>query len=262
MQRSKTGELTWIDLSAHDLDKQTDFYEGLFGWTHSDIPFEGGRVFRVFAKDGHNVGGMTQLTPDMITGGQPSTWNLYLAADDVDGTVAKAADLGGVAVIPPADVPGGGRMAVIQDPVGAYVFLWKPASPDPTVEYMLPGTLAWADLTTREPEKAADFYSDLVGWDVQFMETEGMPYWVANIDDEGEAGIMPAPAELPPEVPSYWMPYFGTADIDADFAAATSLGATGLVPPTQVSEMLIFAVLADPAGATFALLHAIGQPQG
>ena len=37
MERSKPGEFNWIDLSALDFDGQSAFYEGLFGWGHTDI---------------------------------------------------------------------------------------------------------------------------------------------------------------------------------------------------------------------------------
>jgi predicted enzyme related to lactoylglutathione lyase len=43
----------------------------------------------------------------------------------------------------------------------------------------------------------------------------------------------------------------------ADVAKAKELGATVVAGPTQVGDMLIFAVVADPAGATFALLKGL-----
>jgi predicted enzyme related to lactoylglutathione lyase len=259
MERSKHGEFNWVDLSARDFDGQSAFYEGLFGWTHTDVPFAEGMVYRMFAADGHTVGGMSQLAPEMIANGQPSTWNNYVATDDVDATAAKAAELGGTVVMPPMDVMETGRMAAIQDPTGAYLFLWKPARPDASIEYMLPGTLSWTDLTTRDPEKAAAFYTQLLGWEVQSLDGSPMPYWQVSIDGQGQAGIMPMPEMLPPEAPAFWMPYFGTTDIAATFAKAVELGATVLREPTEIPGMLWFSVLADPAGATFALLQALGR---
>ncbi len=261
MERTKTGEFNWIDLSARDFDGQSAFYEGLFGWNHTDVPFAEGMVYRMFGADGHTVGGMSQLSPDMIAEGQPSAWNTYLATDDVDATAAKATGLGGTVVMPPMDVPGFGRMAAIQDPTGAYIFLWKAGQPDETIEYMKPGTLSWSDLTTRDPEKAADFYSKWVGWDIKPMDAGPTPYWQVHVDGVGEGGIMPMPDMMPAEAPAFWMPYFGTTDAAASVAKAKKLGASVQVEPTQVADMLIFAVVTDPAGATFALLQAFGAPE-
>ncbi len=261
MERTKPGEFNWIDLSARDFEKQAAFYEGLFGWGHTDVPFAEGMTYRMFSADGHNVGGMSLLSPEMIAEGQPSAWNTYLATDDVDASAAKAAELGATVVMPPMDVPGSGRMAAIQDPTGAYIFLWKPGQPDETIEYFQPGTLSWNDLSTRDPEKAADFYAKWVGWDIQPMDAGSTPYWQVSIDGQGEAGIMPMPEMGPAEVPAFWMPYFGTADIAASVAKAKELGATVQAEPTQVADMLIFAVLTDPAGATFALLQRLQMPE-
>ena len=254
MERTKKGEFNWVDLAAHDFEKQSAFYEALFGWSHVDVPFGEGMMYRMFKADGHTVGGMSQLSPDMIAKGQPSTWNTYLATDDVDKTVAKAAELGGTVAMPPADVPGSGRIAGIQDPTGAYVFFWKPLRPDESMEYMLPGTLSWNDLATRDPQKAIDFYTKLLGWDMQKMEAGPMPYWVVNVDGQGEGGIMPMPPMVPAEVPSYWLVYFGTEDLAASVAKAVKLGGSVLSEPMEVPDMVAFAVLADPAGATFALM--------
>ena len=257
MERRKTGQFNWVDLSARDFDRQSAFYEGLFGWGHNDVPFGEGMVYRMFTADGHTVGGMSQLAVDMIGSGQASAWNTYVATDDVDRTVARAVELGGEEAVPPMDVMESGRMAAIQDPTGASLFLWKPAQHDATMEYMLPGTLSWADLSTRDPEKAAAFYTALLGWDVQALEGGPTPYWQVLVDGEGEGGIMPMPDAMPADMPAFWLPYFGTTDIQADFAKAVELGATVLREPTEVPGMLWFAVLADPAGATFALLQVL-----
>ena len=124
---------------------------------------------------------------------------------------------------------------------------------------MLPGTFSWSDLTTREPEKAAAFYAELLGWGVQPLDAGPTPYWQVSIDGQGEGGIMPMPEMIPAEVPAFWMPYFATTDVAASFAKAMDLGATVLREPTEIPGMLWFAVLADPAGATFALLQPMGS---
>jgi predicted enzyme related to lactoylglutathione lyase len=255
MERSKTGEFNWVDLSARDLESQSAFYEALLGWSHTDLTFADGMAYRMFKVDGHTVAGMSQMPADFIAQGRPSAWNTYVATDDVDATVAKAADLGGTVIMPAMDVPDSGRWAGVQDPTGAYIFFWKPLRVDDTMEYMLPGTLSWNDLGTRDPKGAIDFYSKLLGWDIQPLEAGPMPYWVVNVDGQGEGGIMPMPDMVPAEVPAYWLPYFGAADVTASVAKAVELGASVLSEPMEVPNMVKFSVLADPAGATFALMQ-------
>ena len=64
MERTKEGELAWTDLSAKDIEAQTRFYAGLFGWTHGDVPTtEGLPPYRMFSKDGQVVAGAGPITP-------------------------------------------------------------------------------------------------------------------------------------------------------------------------------------------------------
>ena len=53
-------------------------------------------------------------------------WLSYVGTDDVDGCVARAKEAGGQAVMEPTDVPTVGRLAVVQDPQGAFFGLFKP----------------------------------------------------------------------------------------------------------------------------------------
>jgi predicted enzyme related to lactoylglutathione lyase len=255
MQRTKTGEFNWADLSAGDLEGQTRFYEGLLGWTHTDMPYGQGMIYRMFQTDGHNVAGAAPLPPEQIKRGRPSGWNSYLAADDVDAVVAKAAELGAEVIMPPGDVPDTGRIAAIKDPTGASISFWKPLRTDETVEYGPPGTLSWSELDTRDPQKAIDFYTKLLGWRIEPLPVEQMTYWRVYVDGEEQAGIMPMPEMLPAEVPSYWLPYFVVVDAKVSTARAGELGGTVLVGPVEVPGMLWFSVLADPKGAAFALMQ-------
>ena len=67
---------------------------------------------------------------------------------------------------PGFDVMDAGRMAVIQDPTGAFFCPWQaketPESESPRVH----GSLCWADLSTPDAKRAADFYSGLLGWQI------------------------------------------------------------------------------------------------
>jgi len=66
---------------------------------------------------------------------------------------------------------------------------------------------------------------------------------------------MKRPPDLPAEVPDNWLIYFGSPDVDADSQRAKELGATILVPPTDIPNMGRFSVLLDPQGGTFAIFQ-------
>jgi predicted enzyme related to lactoylglutathione lyase len=68
------------------------------------------------------VGGMMKCPKP----GAPSHWLAYVTVENVDATAEKARKLGAQIVIPPFDVPTVGRIAVLVDPQGASIGLFKP----------------------------------------------------------------------------------------------------------------------------------------
>jgi predicted enzyme related to lactoylglutathione lyase len=254
MERAKQGDFATVDLAATDLERQTSFYEGLFGWTHSDVPTDKGPIYRMFTKDGGAVAGGFAMSPDMRAAGMPTMWNSYVAVDDVDAMVERAVRLGGHATMPAADASGYGRFAGIEDPTGGMLFLWHSNEPDPSAIYGVPGALAWNDLSTRDPEAAAAFFADLFGWAIQPVEGDSMPYWMISVDGTGQGGIMPMPEMVPEEVPAYWLVYFGSEDTAAAAERTVALGGSIVVGPVQMPGMT-WAVVTDPEGATFGLLQ-------
>ena len=259
MERTKVGEFCWSDLSAKDIDAQSRFYEGLFGWTHEDIPSgEGLPPYRMFSKDGQVVVGAGAITPDMAAAGVPTMWNVYFATPDADAALARATELGGQIAMPAMEAMGTGRFAAVQDPAGGHFFVWQARSFKSAEVFGAPGSLAWVDLSTRDTGKAIEFYSAFFPtWKIDLVMQEPMNYWQVSVDGVPEAGIMPMPPQLPAEVPSNWMLYFGSADATATVARAKELGATVNMDVAQAGDSLVWAVLADPLGAVFAIMQSL-----
>ena len=66
------------------------------------------------------------------------------------------------------------------------------------------------------------------------------------------AGVMQITEEMGP-VPPHWRVYFGVANVDDITSKADSLGATILVPGTEIPGIGRFAVIQDPQGAVFGI---------
>lgn len=252
--RERNGELTWVDLVAKDLDGQTRFYEDLLGWTHEDIPTDIGPIYRMFYLDGLRTAGASQIGPDMEAAGVPSMWNTYFAVDDVDSYVSKGQGLGGRVAMPAMDVMGEGRMAALMDPTGAPFFFWQARAHSGAQVFGKPGALMWADLSTRDPEKAVAFYSQLFEWKIDPMPGGPMPYWQVTVGEAPEAGIMPMPPQLPEQVLANWMPYFGVAGARDTVERARTAGGVVEMEPMAAGGVT-FAVLSDPAGAVFSVME-------
>ncbi|MBK1613707.1 glyoxalase [Rubrivivax gelatinosus] len=114
------GAFSWNELLTGDPERAAGFYAGLFGWSVEAQEIAGGTYRVVKTADGTAVGGIMGIPPDSPPG-MPPHWGSYVTVDSVDDAIAKAEALGGTVIVPPMDIPGVGRMAVLRDPTGAAV---------------------------------------------------------------------------------------------------------------------------------------------
>jgi hypothetical protein len=247
------GTPSWVDIGT-DVEGAKEFYGSLFGWSAQDAgPSEETGGYGFFLKDGKMVAGYgPQQTPG------PPFWTTYVSVADADETAKKVEQAGGTVVMAPMDVMGAGRMAVFQDPQGAFVSAWQPGEHQGAQLVNEPGALCWNELNTRDVEGSKAFYTEAFGWD-SVTHTEGpMPYTEFKVGGESIAGMMPMPPMIPAQVPPHWLVYFAVADTDASVAKATELGGAVRMPPMDV-PVGRFSVLGDPQGATFAVIRLSDQ---
>jgi len=258
MAETKTvaaGAPNWVDISSKDPAGTRDYYGKLFGWqteVMDDPQFGGYGMARVGGKDVAGIG--PTMDPQA-----PTAWMLYIATQDADATAKQVEAGGGKVVVQPKQVGDSGRMAVFQDPVGAYFGVWEPnLMPGAGVMYE-PGSFAWAELNARGIEKAKPFYSHVFGWGEKVSPMgEGMgEYTEFQLGGKSIAGGMEMVAMVPKEVPSHWMVYFGVDDVDQAFAKATELGGREMLAPQDFPGGR-FAILMDPQGAAFGILKMRG----
>jgi len=242
------GTPSWVDLASSDPDTAKAFYSTLFGWTVDEQGPEAGG-YAMFLKKDKTVSGVGPLAME----GQPSAWTTYVTVDEADVTVDKAKGAGATVYVEPMDVLDVGRMAVFADPTGAAIALWQPRAHQGAQLANEPGTFCWNELQTRDTEAAKAFYHTVFGWDASTSEMDGMSYTEWKNGENVVGGMMDMPAGVPAAVPAHWLVYFAVEDCDATLATATANGATVMVPATDIPPGR-FAVLADPAGAVFAVI--------
>jgi hypothetical protein len=61
---------------------------------------------------------------------------------------------------------------------------------------------------------------------------------------------------VPPQVPAHWLVYFGVDDTDAAVSTVQANGGSLMVGPMDIQPGQ-FAIVADPAGAPFAILKPV-----
>ena len=117
MDAMKTpGAFSWSELTTTYPAAAAEFYGTLFGWAITDMGAAMGG-YRVVNVGTVGVGGIMAMPPGAPP--MPPHWGCYVTVANVEHTLAKAASLGGKVIVPAMDIPGVGRMAVLQDPQGA-----------------------------------------------------------------------------------------------------------------------------------------------
>ncbi len=119
------GKIHWNELNSTDPGRAADFYEAVLGWKTEQV-VDGETSGWLIRQNGAIVGGMFSLDGPGFEG-IPSHWFTYVSVDDLDQALVSVENAGGAIARPAKSVPAG-RMAVIQDPTGAYLALIEPLS--------------------------------------------------------------------------------------------------------------------------------------
>ena len=115
-KNNEPGAICWFELATTDPDSACDFYTRVLGVeteADPDTPFE----YTLVKVAGNPAAGILKIGEDW--GPVPPNWGIYIGVDDVDATVAKARELGGSAIVEPADIVDFARFSVLRDAEGA-----------------------------------------------------------------------------------------------------------------------------------------------
>lgn len=249
--RTRLNRPAWVDLSSTDPAGSRDFYAKLFGWqveVNPDPQYGGYALAKL--DGGEDVAGIGGTQSP----GAPTAWNLYIGTDDAAALGDRVQAAGGTVIAPAFDVGDQGRMAVFQDPSGAFISAWQRSAMRGFGDGA-EGTFGWAELDARGVDKATAFYSTVFGWTTKTSPmAEGQPPYIElQLDGESVAGAMEMNPMAPAEMPSFWMVYFGVADVDAAYQRALDAGAHEMLAPDDFPGGR-FAIVSDPQGGIFGLL--------
>ncbi len=254
------GTPCWVDLMSPDVDAAKAYYGAVFGWTAEDqSDGDGNYTYTMFHQDGKAVAGMGAQPPAMA--GMPPVWNSYVAVDDPAAVVAKAEAAGGQVMMPPMQVMEAGEMAIIADPTGAAISLWKAGEHFGAEVTNEPDTWSWNELMTRDIDAALAFYAEVFGWtyDQMDMGPAGTYNVIAGGENNGLGGLMPMPPGMPDMVPNHWAVYFTVSDLEATLAKATGNGGMVTNGPMEIPGIGHSAAVHDPSGGSFMLMQPAAQ---
>jgi len=243
------NKFAWVDLASSDPKGARDFYTKVFGWNievNPDPQYGGYALAKIDGKDVAGIGGLQAP-------GQPTAWSLYIGTDDAEKLSQKVTEAGGTVVAPAFDVGDQGRIAVFQDPAGAFISGWQPTVMG-GFQTQGSNAFSWGELSARGLEKALPFYEKVFGWASKSTGDDTLPYTELQVDGQSIAGAIEMNPMVPAEMPSYWLTYFGVDDVDRAFKTAIDAGARELMPPEDFPGGR-FAIVTDPQGAAFGLMQ-------
>jgi uncharacterized protein len=241
------GTFSWVELASTDQEAAKAFYGSLFGWVSDDRPVGDGGYYSMQMLGDKSVAAISSQPAAQREVGVPPLWNSYVSVQSADESAARAAELGGTVHAGPFDVMQAGRMAVIQDPQGAFFMLWESGENFGAALVNAPGALVWNELSTPDMAGAGAFYGGLFGWTTDPMESPE-PYWIVKNGQASNGGIRPLEEPTQPN----WLVDFGVEDIDRGIARVSELGGGKIVGPVDIGIAKL-AVLHDPQGAVFAI---------
>jgi predicted enzyme related to lactoylglutathione lyase len=248
-------KFVWYELLTTDPAAAESFYRNVIGWGTQDsgVP---GMSYTILSAGAIPIGGLMALPEAALAAGARPGWIGYVDVEDVDASAAEFAKTGGGVHHAAADIPGVGRFAVVADPQGAALALFKNAcgqEPAP-VPPGAPGHAGWRELHAADGATAFAFYADRFGWtkgEAFDMGPLGVYQLFKAGGDEAIGGITTKAEAIPHP---FWLYYFNVENIDA---AAGRVGAARgqiLMGPHEVPGGDFILQGLDPQGAMFALV--------
>jgi len=243
------GGFIWYELLTSDVEAATRFYGDVVGWKMTGRGSVPG--YLQFAAADSEIGGMMAMPREAGFAGP--VWLGYIHVPDVDACAAAMQRDGGTVCMPPTDLAGVGRMAMMRDPQGAATYIMHPSMEGISRSFAAEtGHCQWNELVTSDPVAATDFYTRHVGWrrgEVMSMGPIGdYQFLLAGEQRLGAVMKRSQQGALP-----LWRFYFGVDDIDRGARAIASGGGRLLGELQQVPGGTYAAVAMDPQGAEFGI---------
>jgi predicted enzyme related to lactoylglutathione lyase len=248
------GKFVWYELMTTDTKAAETFYSDVIGWGAQDSGMPG-MSYTILSAGDAPIGGLMAVPKEARDAGARPGWMGYVAVDNVDKSAAQAKKDGGTIHRAPDDIPGVGRFAIIADPGGAMLCLFKemaePQAPPPAPG--TPGTTGWNELYAADREAAFAFYAKLFGWtkaEHHYMGPMGV-YQMFAAGGETVGGMMTKPPQVPAPC---WLYYFNVDGIDAAVARVQAGDGQTLNGPMEVPGGHWIAQCRDPQGAVFCMV--------
>ena len=119
------GKFVWNELNTQHVNAAQRFLGTTIGWTFEAMGMPG-FTYWIIKNGDDRVGGLYDTSADERCKDAPEHWLSYTAVDDVDTRFKTALIAGAKEVRAPSDIPGVGRIAILEQPGGAKIAMITP----------------------------------------------------------------------------------------------------------------------------------------
>ena len=117
------------------------------------------------------------------------------------------------------------------------------------------GKFVWHENNSTDVEKAKDFYTQLLGWQLEVWKPGEIDYAMIKVGDQMHGGFNTAQGDAP----SHWLGHVLVEDVDETVRRAEAAGGKIGAGPMDVPEVGRFAAITDPQGAVFSVYSPAGE---
>jgi hypothetical protein len=135
----------------------------------------------------------------------------------------------------------------------------EPAQPEPTAEPAPPpeppaptylhGKWVWYELRSKDVEKSKAFFTELLGWQIEQQDMNGMKFELVKSGGKDVATISPTEGKAK----SHWVPFVSVPDVDAAVKTIEEQKGKVVKPAADIPDIGRFAIVTDPNGVEFAV---------
>jgi len=119
--------------------------------------------------------------------------------------------------------------------------------------YQHQGAFSWCELLANDIDTALEFYSQVIGWEVEQMDMPQGAYYILKANGEPVGGMMQKPHEIG-DKPDFWGSYITVDNVDETIAKAIAAGAKGLYPAMDVPGVGRMCAFIDTGGAMISVI--------
>lgn len=240
----------WTDCFSADPAASARFYTQWLGWS-ADAPAADGSII-LRRVDGRPAAGIMKR-PARSGSTTKAGWVGYVGVDDPVAVAATAVTAGARQLAPLTDLPNRGKAALILTPDGVPLALMANASGTG----LPPGTWVWAEYFAADATATGQFLQQVLGWESQpDARTGRTDDFLLAANGQPHGGLAPVPAGRKPA----WLGFLAVDKLEPFAARLTQLGGRVLLGPKALDEEHRILIVADPFGATLALVETAPAP--